>query len=634
MKNKTKQVEKEAIFLIGKVFSVDGRTVKIEVNKNKNHSHIIYDGSTIKNISVGSYVKILKGFTTIIGKIEGEFTQEEKYYNREYKRDETKVRRILQASLFGHYEDGIFRQGIKEMPLLDNECYVLNRQEFNDLHQFADKDEPTITIGGLTEEPAQKIKIGINKLFASHIGIFGNTGSGKSNTLARVYSELFEQSKAFPGFSTSAKFVFIDFNGEYAHEKVLTEDKGIYVLSTGKQEGHRYPIAQNYIETTEILAVLLEATEKTQKPFLNRAINGSFFDTENSYKQSVENTFRIVIKKGEKTIGISILKDLIKDLGRLTDDDIQSIDTDIDQNLFQHTRDGDFRYHNNGSVEHENNEDVDIYAQHFASSINAINLKDDLLSHIQLKILLTYYHEVAQGYSNQEHIKPLIGRMFNKFYNLSKIIEITDSDLQHNISVISLKSVNLEMKKVLPLIISKQLYDEQKDRNDDCSLNIVIDEAHNVLSEASQRESETWKDYRLETFEEIIKEGRKFGTFLTIASQRPSDISPTIISQLHNYFIHRLINTNDIYAINKTVSYLDKLSFESIPILSVGSCFVAGLATDLPIKVDIELLPDDRRPKSETINLSEQWSKTSVAEPALQESELVDEPINLDDIPF
>lgn len=611
MNNKTKQIEREAIFLIGKVFSVDGRTVKIEVNKNKNHSHIIYDGSTIKNISVGSYVKILKGFTTIIGKIEGEFTQEEKYYNREYKRDETKIRRILQASLFGHYEDGIFRQGVKEMPLLDNECYVLNRQEFNDLHRFAGKDEPTITIGSLTEEPAQLIKIGINKLFASHIGIFGNTGSGKSNTLARIYSELFEQSNTFPSFSTAAKFVFIDFNGEYAHDKVLTEDKGVYVLSTSTQDGDKYPIAQSYIENTEILAVLLEATEKTQKPFLNRAINGSFFDDENSYKKSIENTFRVVIKKGEKVIGISILKDLIKDLARLTDDSLQEIDNIIDQNLVQHTFNGDFSFRDGSSTEYENQQGVDIYAQHFATQIDAITLKSDLLSRIQLKILLTYYHEIAQGYSNQEHIKPLIGRMFNKFYNLSKIIDITEGDLTHNISVISLKQVNLEMKKVLPLIICKQLYDEQKGKDGDCSLNIVIDEAHNVLSEISQRESDTWKDYRLETFEEIIKEGRKFGTFLTIASQRPSDISPTIISQLHNYFIHRLININDINAIGKTVAYLDKLSFESIPILSVGSCFVAGLATDLPIKVDIKLLPDDRRPKSETINLREQWSKTS-----------------------
>jgi DNA helicase HerA-like ATPase len=111
----------------------------------------------------------------------------------------------------------------------------------------------------------------------------------------------------------------------------------------------------------------------------------------------------------------------------------------------------------------------------------------------------------------------------------------------------------------------------------------------------------------IETFEELIKEGRKFSTFLTISSQRPYDISPTIISQLHNYFIHRLINENDIKAIERTIAYLDKLSFESIPILSVGSCFVAGLASDIPIKVDVDLLPIEMQPKSETIDFEKAW---------------------------
>ena len=59
----------------------------------------------------------------------------------------------------------------------------------------------------------------------------------------------------------------------------------------------------------------------------------------------------------------------------------------------------------------------------------------------------------------------------------------------------------------------------------DLSLSFLfVDEAHNILSYQSTRESEEWKDYRLEVFEEIIKEGRKFGVFMTIASQRPSDI--------------------------------------------------------------------------------------------------------------
>ena len=67
-----------SVFKIGVVFSVDGRTVKIRVDKNKNSSHLIYKGTLIKNVSVGSYVKILKGFVPIIGKVESEYIVEDK----------------------------------------------------------------------------------------------------------------------------------------------------------------------------------------------------------------------------------------------------------------------------------------------------------------------------------------------------------------------------------------------------------------------------------------------------------------------------------------------------------------------------------------------------------------------------
>jgi DNA helicase HerA-like ATPase len=199
---------------------------------------------------------------------------------------------------------------------------------------------------------------------------------------------------------------------------------------------------------------------------------------------------------------------------------------------------------------------------------------------------------------------------------LCKVVDIkgpsqtNTNSTDSNIEVIDLKNVNLELKKVIPLLICKTNYDEQKNRRDndkENSLHIIIDEAHSILSENSNRESESWKDYRLETFEEIIKEGRKFGVFLTVASQRPSDISPTIISQLHNYFIHKLMNENDLRSINRAVSYLDKLSFDSISNLSTGCCFIAGQMTQFPLSVKVKLLDKNNRPQSETIDLNDLW---------------------------
>ncbi len=623
-KNKLdRELTRESIFIIGHVSSVDGRVVTIKVNKNKNHSHIIYEGGTVKNVSVGSYVKIVKGFINIIGKVEGESTKEEKYFNKEYKKEETRIDRTLQVSLFGHFEGNAFKQGIKEMPLIDNECYVLDREEFNTLHQFYGEDTKTITIGGLTEEPSQKIKLSVNKIFASHIGIFGNTGSGKSNTLARIYTELFtEHNKG--NFKERSQFVIIDFNGEYGNTDVITTEKDVYELSTGtpRTGTKKYPVTKESIRKVEVLSVLLEATEKTQTPFLSRALTNKYLDDDERFDvnviSNIENIFRDIInKKADKYFGgVGLLLELCKDLSNLVEvaqganNPIDELKTLIEDNLNYNSSTCDYYWGASAGINYDST--TAIYDTHIKTSVDPIIFKRDEFNKIKLRIVLNYYYEIIKGFANQEHIRPLIGRMFKKLNMLEKLVEVRTAQNTtppaNNLTIISLRDVNTEMKKVLPLIICKQLYDEKKSDEDRTkSLHIIIDEAHNILSTSSQRESETWKDYRLETFEELIKEGRKFGTFLTIASQRPYDISATIISQLHNYFIHRLINDNDIQAVSKTVAYLDKLSFQTIPILSVGSCFVAGLASDLPVKVDIDLLDKSRRPDSETIKLVEAW---------------------------
>ena len=214
-----------------------------------------------------------------------------------------------------------------------------------------------------------------------------------------------------------------------------------------------------------------------------------------------------------------------------------------------------------------------------------------------------------------EHIAPAINKLksieadIEKLYDFSE--ENTDFWKDNNIVVVNLSNVNLESKKIIPMLLAHKLYKEHKEKKEEnlSYLNIIVDEAHNILSYQSNRESETWKDYRLEVFEEIIKEGRKFGVFMTIASQRPSDISSTIISQLHNYFIHRLVNENDIEKVNSSISYLDKISIESLPILSTGVCVIAGQLTEMPIVVQIDRIEDENKPINETIDVIAKWIK-------------------------
>lgn len=618
-----------SVFTIGSVFSVKGKDIVVKVNKDKNLPHLFFNGRTIKNVSVGlsNYVKIMKGFTEIICKVEGEYLEQDRYQIRKkYTNEKQKMDRFLNVTVFGFYDDeNKFQHGIKEMPLIGSECKLLSREEFELLHKLSDQKELSITLGSLIDEETQVISLSVKKLFAGHIGIFGNTGSGKSNTLAKMYTELFKLENLNSNFKNKSKFIFIDFNGEYSKEtddEVLTKGKVVYRLKTKDNTGTKYPILKTEIEKMELLSILLDATEKTQQPFLFRAIDGDWFDVENeNFSKEIKNVtqkIREILVMKNKDFNVPFLKKYVKDFEHVGFK-IMNDDKNID----------DLKYHGNDNCSFYfiNSAGAKIYADtseasfvgpqgYFnVSTAKATGLTD--LQKIQFKILNQYYFDILNGYANQEHIGPLIGRLKKRFDMLNRVFDIKTSllpgegeEVTSNIEIVDLKNVNLEIKKVIPLLISKTNYDEQKnkrDTNKNNSLHIIIDEAHNILSENSNRESESWKDYRLETFEEIIKEGRKFGVFLTIASQRPSDISPTIISQLHNYFIHRLMNENDLRSINKAVSYLDKLSFDSISNLSTGCCFIAGQLTQFPLSVKVSLLDEALRPQSETINLDKLW---------------------------
>lgn len=613
----------DSVFTIGSVFSVKGKDIIVKVNKDKNLPHLFFKGRTIKNVSVGlsNYVKIIKGFTEIICKVEGEYLEEDKYQaNKGYGNEKQKINRFLNVSVFGFYDnDRKFQHGIKEMPLIGSECKLLSREEFEKLHQLSYPNELSVHLGSLIDEETQNIFISVKKLFAGHIGIFGNTGSGKSNTLAKMYTELFKLNGLGENFKTKSKFIFIDFNGEYSKEnndKILAEGKVVYILRTKDDTGSKYPILKSEIEKLELLSILLDATEKTQQPFLHRAIDRDWFDTNNENcskeTESINRNLKAILMKKDKNFNVPFLKKFVMDfeqLGFKIVNDGKNID-----DLKYHGHDKYSFYFESGSSKiYSDSQELYFIGTngYFNASVDQNPCFTDLQK-IQFKILDQYYYEILNGYANQEHISPLIGRLKKRFDMLNKVFDIKDSGekTNSNIQIIDLKNVNLEIKKVIPLLICKTNYDEQKNRRDtdkQNSLNIIIDEAHNILSENSNRESESWKDYRLETFEEIIKEGRKFGVFLTIASQRPSDISPTIISQLHNYFIHRLMNENDLWAINKAVSYLDKLSFDSISNLSTGCCFIAGQMTQFPLSVKIRLLDENERPQSETIDLDKLW---------------------------
>lgn len=606
----------DSIFQIGEVISIQGREVQILVDKQKNLSHLFYQGLLIKNVSVGGYIKIAKGYNYIIAKVDGERIEEDSNFNSAYAAQTEKMRRILYVKILGYIENRQYMKGIKELPLLGNKCFLLDNNEFDTLYKFVSDTDVPIRIGTLLNEERMAVELSVDKLFSSHIGIFGNTGSGKSYTLANIYKQLFDKFAENKNFKANAKFLLFDFNGEYSYSDCITKHKKVYDLSTKESTGNqKIPLLEEDLLDVNLLSILANATEKTQQPFIKRAVSLYKKVKSNndsiSYFHNILHKLLVRIMTMQDGIRASLLLDYFEEILPTYDSNGEDINyrDNIDWNATNHTYMIDKKYMNNSdNIEYISGLELDKY-------IYTLNLDEDFLVTITKFLYIQLIYDVLDSRAQNEHIAPAINKLKAVQKDFDKVFIIDKSNsfwAEDNFAVINLNNVNISMKKLIPMLLSVKLYSEHKklkDKESLChSLNIIIDEAHNVLSYESLRESETWKDFRLETFEEIIKEGRKFGVFMTIASQRPSDISPTIISQLHNYFIHRLINNRDIDMVEKAISFLDQLSIDTLPILPTGACILSGTITELPVIVQIDKIDEISKPHSDNIELVKNWT--------------------------
>lgn len=597
-------MELNDILKVGEICEVSGRVVKAGVYSEKNTEYLNYNGTIVKNISIGSYVLIRKGFSNIIGRVEGEFMKEELSEPFKQLNKRNSVNRIVGIGILGALENDKFVHGVTNLPMIGNYVYVVTEDVISGIFSKNAKDK--ITLGTLIAYEEYPFEVNVQDLLCSHIGIFGNTGSGKSNTLAKLYREVVEKYKTNKNFNQNAKFVIIDFNGEYS--KVF-DNANIYKLSTRtRRNKNKYPISYEDIFDGEFWSIILEATDKTQKPFIDRCIRKykNLIDGMDNYDRN--SLCDIIYNSNEKIVDCrSYLKEIFYLL------EIQEQFSPIEEKLMYNYKNKSFFLRNDMSDRYAPTK-KEIFELAFGTEGNENFNLEKLNDFEKFKLVLywNYCAEIGKAYITKEHIGPLMARANNRIDSLSKIFEVNNKEDEDksNVDVISLVGLRVDMRKIIPLIICKKLYSNKKESKKnslDSSLHIIVDEAHNILSNTSIRESSEWKDYRLECFEEIIKEGRKFGTFLTIASQRPSDISDTIISQLHNYFIHRLVNEEDLRKIYRTIAFSDKSTNEMIPILPAGGCVFAGLASNFPVLARISILPDENQPQSENVDIRKIW---------------------------
>ncbi|UPG87864.1 ATP-binding protein [Luteibacter aegosomatis] len=586
---------------VGEVVAVAGTKISLRIDDESSKEVLFHRGQRLKGISIREYLAISRGFRDIICVVEGEHLDE--------RRSETDgvrtgfVRRV-DARPIGYFEDGRFHNGIKFLPMILDEAHLLSDDRIAQIFDRAGH-APGLRIGVLQKE-GLPVALPYTRMFNSHIGIFGNTGSGKSNTLAKLYTSLFERNP--PGLADRSRFLVVDFNGEYTQQQLVQAPrKRVLDVSTGHQAGDRITIAPDEFWDVETLSLLFQATQHTQRPFLNRVIEGR--KRFGQKPDSLTHYFQKVLKR---TFTSARPRAELLDRARFLANQLNltALVTALEHIQWYNTATGAFK---DTHTDTWFNSDGAGYAGSLEPVVEATAMPNvDAFDELSIRCQLGLMNDIGTGQVQLDHILPLMKRMEGAITMLRKAVEVgLEAPVQQPmVTVVSLKRCNTDAKKILPILVAKHAYQQHRASvasPPDRTLHLIIDEAHNILSEMSTREAEAWKDYRLELFEEIIKEGRKFGVFLTIASQRPADISPTIVSQVHNFLIHRLVNDRDLFLIDNTLSTLDPISRALIPNLIQGCCVVTGTAFDLPMVVQIDILTAAQRPDSGDIDLEALW---------------------------
>ena len=622
---------------IGKLTSVSQRGIIAEIYSGLGNYISTNDGVRFVG-EVGSYVSIYDVNRTIIGEITG---VEEKPQFKNAELNKPNSSRLATINLVGEIVSERFYFGVSKMPLVFSDVNIISQNDLRIMLEVTDDETVVDKENGKTRAellklgtsvifPDYSVKVNIDKFFGFHFAVFGNTGAGKSNTIATIMQEIFRK-KDYA--AKGAKFVFIDSNGEYA--KAFSEISQVnetvqakeFVASDDDLVDNRLQIPV-WALSADDWAILLHASEKTQIPILKRAIDiaKSFFD-ETTSNTDVRNHIL-----ASSLVGVFCSSDsspskgdkLISILSTFMTDEI-SLDTQVGKVQYQ---DGRERKETDGTLRAAikvgfgnmlSPETVIKYLQKFIKS----DIADSLSSSKAVPYSLQQFSEAVQfatlyeGSISSQRIQEYTSTLVTRLQSLQdgiqgKILVKTeydsiDSFIQsvlgiHQIVNIDISSLDDASAEVVAKVFAKLLLDylRKGEKKADMPINFVIEEAHRFI-----RNETNYGPLGYNIFERIAKEGRKYGLLLGISSQRPSELSKTVVSQCSNFIIHRVQNPDDLQYISRMVPYVNQGMIDRLTYLQTGHALVFGTAINLPTLTRFD--EASPKPDSENAKISERW---------------------------
>lgn len=535
----------------------------------------------------------------------------------------------IECILVGEFTEVGFHSGITHKPLYNSLIRIVNKDEVACLvgSQEIDTAEHLYLGKSLTYE-GFNISANMDNMFSNHFAILGNTGSGKSCTVARLFQNMFYRKQYIP---INAKFVLFDVYGEYhvaldrINQTRYCRCKALTTDVTSNYEIVKIP--PYYLEVDDI-ALLLNVDNPSQIPIIEKALKYVYLFTEDEEK----------VKAHKNNIIAKAVMDILtsgKEPGQIRDQIFAvlstfhtkniSLDAEIVQPGYTRTLRQCLRIDETGKInaiqlvtefiekfidnELKLSKDMvpkqynlkDLYYAFEFALISEGVLKSDKVYDLNniLKVRLDNiingeygrYFEVDEYISKDEYIK----RLFHS--NTEEPVQIVNFNLNF---------VDERFAKTLTKIYAKLFlnYAIQLKDNSKFSVQIVVEEAHRYVQNDNDIEV---LGYNI--FDRITKEGRKYGVLLGLITQRPSELSNTALSQCSNFIVLRMFHPDDLEIVKNITSSVSENDVEKLKSLSPGHALCFGTAFRLPLFVKVD--KPEPTPTSSNVQIVNQWFVTA-----------------------
>ena len=646
---------------IGKIISVEFDKFRVKILDDCRQSTVSIDGQVYYFGNIGSYLKTYNSLgDSIVCEVVAIFENDQTFTKPAQSQFNLENSRTLLIKPIGTMNSRKeFTMGVGIFPSIYNDVEIVTANDLRDIINSCQTVEEenlnihhSIDIGYSKNLINYKVSLNINRLFNIHTAVLGNSGSGKSNTIARILQEVYQKQDYS---AVGAKTILFDSNGEYPiafinaglSQEVNTLFYKPFRSAESGQDDSGIPYKPFYLpyyllSLEEWLAFLM-ASDRAQKPFWDKVLQMTYkfysiFNSEqrddNTNEQKYINYFKW------KILGILdlILSQIDSDTAKITA--ARGIAGRCLNIINEHSKNEELQAFIKQIDKHcginfgDNKSDLQKFVISERAKVDenlALEIEELKLSHgdyydykfLRTAVETVLLEEEARGNAKiREFTSTMLTRLDfflnnseclfmreseHKYENtkeyLKEMFHIGSEDYRNQLITIDSSEVGTDVLELMTSVVSRMIFDYRREMIGSVRrrhpIHLFLDEAHRYIRKNAQY------ILRENIFEKIAREGRKYSLFLIVSSQRPSELSETVLSQCSNFIVHRIQNEVDLRYVYAILPYFSEDFITKIKQSVPGEALIFGNCVPMPLQVQvIQANPD---PNSKNCEVDREW---------------------------